>query len=167
MKIDSKVILHFNEKYHFDISFVQEKYLNKAFCVNYYELKPQINVKNNYQLCSNLEYSNRPLAIIGEKVLALIKSKQLFALNSSLDLYDDSNKREQVALLSSVCDKLDLFQFAYIQVIDEINFHFEGDDGNEKRSSIVLALIGAMFVSLTDGMKNINPLIKFINRFVN
>ena len=163
MKLETKIIHYFAQKYKYDLSFVDKNLLLKVFCVNSYQ---RLENCENLQYESKLELSNKPLSLIGEKVLKLIITCQMYDLDLSLKEYEGMSKKEEVAFVSRISDKMNLFKFAYIKLDGVIETKFAGDDGSEKKASLIYALIGAIYLSLDKENKSIGEVKKFINKFV-
>ena len=164
MKLETKVIHYFAQKYKYDLSFVNKDLLLRAFCVNYYQKNHEIS--ENLQYESKLELSNKPLSLVGEKVLKLIITTQMYDLNYSIKEYEGMSKKEEISFLSRICDKMNLFKFAFIEIDGKVEENFVGDDGSEKKAMIIYALIGAIFISLDKSNQSIGEVKKFINKFI-
>lgn len=159
------IIRYFANTLKFDISFIKEKYLERAFCVNFYELKKQEGT-DNMQLATNENKGNMPLALVGEKAFHLIKFSEMYSASFPVEHFLGDHKKDDDQLAAKLCDKLELFQFAYIQVNDEIKDEFEGNNGLQKKSQLFFALIGAMYMSIEENNQCLIEIKRFINKFV-
>lgn len=164
MKLETKLVNYFAQKYKYDLSFVSKEILVKVFCVNSYQKKQEIS--ENLQYESKLELSNKTLSLVGEKVLKLILTSQMYDLNYPIKEYEGMSKKEEIYFLSRICEKMDLFKFAFIEIDGKKEEKFIGDDGVEKKAMIIYALIGAIYISLDKENKSIGEVKKFINKFI-
>ena len=162
-----KLLNYFRDEIGFEISFVKEAYLKKAFCVNYYELKTQEGNEVNKQLSSCESKGNLPLALVGEKVFQLFKVSDLYRLNMPISMYISVSKRGDDAYACKICERLGLFDFAYVQVEDEIKTTFEGNDGTTKKAQLLFALIGAIYLTIDENGQSFSELKKFMRKIEN
>jgi hypothetical protein len=157
---------HFSKDLNYDISFIKDKYLEQAFCINYYELKRQEGTDNK-QISSNENKGNLPLALIGEKVFHLIKFSVMYMTDVPVNQFLIDHKKDDDMLAFKLCDKLGLFKFAYINIEGTIKNDFVGNDGIVKKSQLFFALLGAMYMSLDENSQSLLTIKIFINKLVN
>lgn len=151
----------------FDLSFLNQYHLSSALSIAKYETRPQDGFPNNLQV-NLIDFPNQAIASLGDRVLKFIRATQSFRKNPNAKLMEeDTQENESNKKLKIVAENLDLLEFAYKIVDKKVLYEVSDLNGETILATLYEAMVGAIYLSLTENNESLIKLEDFINKTIN